>query len=133
LLYEKSTITNNNSSHFAFCDYLPYGYCRAWLDGLTPKPMEKNTGLKDDYGTPIKDGDTIEWTYIKHGVMSKDNDGNEYFLGCVTGGEMITKEFKEIKKIEYEVRGDIAGYFLDRPCGIATTFINDKPKCRVVG
>lgn len=94
--------------------------------------MKKDTGLKDDYGTPIKDGDTIEWTYIKHGVMIKNDDGTERFLGCVTGGEMISKEFKETKKIEYEIRDDVAGYFLDRPRGIATTFISEKPKCRVV-
>ena len=94
--------------------------------------MEKVTGLKDDYGTPINDGDTIEWTYIKHGVMVTGEDGTERFLCCETGGEMISKEFKETRKIEYEVRDDIAGYFLDRPRGIATTFIRDKPKCRVV-
>ena len=93
---------------------------------------QKNTGLKDDYGTPIMDGDTIEWTYYKHGIMSKKDDGTEYFLGCVTGGEMIKKEFKETKKIEFEVRGDVSGYFLDRPTGIATTFIKEKPKCKVV-
>jgi len=94
--------------------------------------MRKGTGLKDDFGSPINDGDTIEWTYIQHGVMIKDDDGTERFLGCVTGGKMISKEFKETKKIEYEVRDDAAGYFLDRPRSIATTFINDKPKCRVV-
>jgi hypothetical protein len=94
--------------------------------------MKKDTGLKDDYGTPINDGDTIEWTYLKHGIMIKNKDGTERFFGCVSGGEMITREFKETRKIEYEVRGDIAGYFLDRPCGMATTFINEKPKCRVI-
>lgn len=94
--------------------------------------MKKNTGLKDDYGRPIYEGDTIEWTYLKHGIMIKTEDGTEKFLGCVTGGDMISKEFKEIKKIEYEVRGDIAGYFLDRPSGIATTFMSEIPKCRVV-
>jgi len=91
----------------------------------------KNTGLKDDYGNPIKDGDTIEWTYLKHGVMMKNEDGIENFMGCV-GSEMITKEFKETKKIIYEVKGDVAGYFLDRPTGIATTFIQDKPKCKII-
>jgi len=86
--------------------------------------MKKDTGLKD--------GDTIEWIYNKHGIIRQNEDGTESFLGCVTGGEMIIKEFKETKKIEYEVRYDVAGYFLDRPCGIATTFINEKPKCMVV-
>jgi hypothetical protein len=94
--------------------------------------MKKDTRLKDDYGNPIKDGDTIEWVYYKHGVMIKDDDGNEKFLGCLSGSEMITKKFKERRKIKYEVRGDFAGYFLDRPGGIATTFIKDKPKCKVV-
>ena len=92
----------------------------------------KNTGLKDDYGTSIMDGDTIEWTYHQHGTMIKNDDGTETFFGCLTGGEMIVKEFKEVNKIEYEVRGDIAGYFLDRPRGIATTFIKEKPKCKVI-
>lgn len=87
----------------------------------------KNTGLKDDYGNIIKDGDTIEWTYNQHGIMT-----NSKFLACVSGGEMIIKEFKEKRKITYEVRSDIAGYFLDRPTGIGTTFIKDKPKCRVI-
>lgn len=94
--------------------------------------MIKHTGLKDDYGTPINDGDSIEWTYYNHGVMIQNEDGTETFLGCVSGGEMIVKEFKEIKKIEYEIRGDNAGYFLDRPTGIATTFITEKPKCMVI-
>ena len=94
--------------------------------------MKKDTGLKDDYGTPIMDGDTIEWAYWKHGVMVKQEDGTEKFLGCVTGGDMAMKEFKEKRKVEYEVRKDIAGYFLDRPKGIATTFIKEKPKCKVI-
>lgn len=94
--------------------------------------MKKETGLKDDYGTPINDGDIIEWVYTKHGFMAKTKDGSEVFIGGVTGGEMVTKKFKEKKIINYEVRGDIAGYFLDRPCGIATTFIKEKPKCKVV-
>jgi len=94
--------------------------------------MKKDTGLKDDYGNVIKDGDTIEWTYTAHGVLTKDENGKERFLRCVTGGEMTTKTFKEKKKISYEVRNDIAGYFLDRPCGISLTFINDKPKCKVI-
>lgn len=64
--------------------------------------MKKNTGLKDDYGTPIYEGDTIEWTYFKHGIIIKTADGTEKFLGCVAG-DMINKGFKEIKKIEYEV------------------------------
>ncbi len=94
--------------------------------------MNKQTGLHDDFGTPIKVGDTIEWTYFKHGIMVQNDDGTERFLGCVTGGEMIRKEFKETKKIEYEVRDGMGGYFLDSPKGIATTFIPQKPKCRVV-
>jgi hypothetical protein len=64
--------------------------------------------------------------------MWKYDDGSERFVGCVSGVGMVLKEFKETKKIEYEVRGDIAGYFLDRPTGIATTFIKDKPKCKVI-
>ena len=91
----------------------------------------KNTGLKDDYGTPIMDGDTIEWKYYKHGVMIKNDDGTQYFLGCVTGSKMIKKEFKETKKIVYEIKNDVAGYFLDRPIGIATTFIDEQPKCKI--
>lgn len=96
------------------------------------KTGTKNTGLSDDHGNPIMDGDTIEWTYLKHGIISKDKDGMERFFPCVTGGGMVTKEFKERKKIQYEVRGDIAGYFLDRPNEISTTFIYEKPKCKVV-
>lgn len=94
--------------------------------------QRKNTGLKDDYGTPIMDGDMIEWTYHQHGLVFTDENGDEDFLGCIAGGEMITKEFKEVKTIEYEVRGDVAGYFLDRPRGIGMTFITEKPKCRVL-
>lgn len=93
---------------------------------------KRDTGLKDDYGTSIKDGDTIEWVYKQHGVMIKGEDGNERFLGCVAGSEMIVKEFRETKKMVYEIRDEVAGYFLDRPKGIATTFIKDKPKCRVI-
>jgi hypothetical protein len=94
--------------------------------------MKKDTGLKDDYGTPIKDGDTIEWTCYQHGLMIQNEDGTERFLACVTGGEMIEKEIKETKQIVYEVRDDVAGYFLDRPRGIGTTFIINKPKCKIV-
>jgi hypothetical protein len=94
--------------------------------------QRKNTGLNDDYGRPIMGGDMIEWTYRQHGVMLTDEDGNEDFLACVTSGEMVVKEFKEITTIEYEVRGDTAGYFLDRPRGIGVTFISEKPKCRVI-
>lgn len=74
----------------------------------------------------------MEWTYVEHGVMIKNEDEQEYFLGCVCGSDMITRENKQTKKIKYEVRGDIAGYFLDRPCGISTTFISEKPKCKVL-
>lgn len=94
--------------------------------------MKKNTGLTDDYGTPIKDGDTIEWTIYRHGVMWIDEDGTEKFLPCVTCGDMIRKEFKETKKIEYEVRDGVAGYFLDRPRDIGMTFITEPPKCKVI-
>lgn len=92
----------------------------------------KFTGLKDDYGNEIKDGDIIEWTYFQHGIITKKDNGSEGFLPCVSGGLMITKEFKERKKIIYEIRGDSAGYFLDRPEGIGTTFIKEKPKCKIV-
>lgn len=92
----------------------------------------KDTGLKDDYGNTIKDGDSIEWTYDVHGVMIKDENGVERFLGCVTSGDMIQKTVKEKKTITYQVRGDVAGYFLDRPCGMSTTFIKEKPKCKLI-
>lgn len=92
----------------------------------------KNTGLKDDFGNIIKDGSTIEWTYYQHGIMITKPNGRKSFLGGLSGGKMIVKKFKKKKKIRYEVRGDIAGYFLDRPKSIATTFIKDKPKCVVV-
>jgi len=90
-----------------------------------------NTGLIDDYNNPIMTGDTIEWTYKKHGVMITV-DGKEKFLACVTGDPMIIKEFKETKKIEYEVRDNVTGYFLDRPTGIGLTFIKEKPLCKVI-
>jgi len=93
--------------------------------------MKKDTGLKDDYGTPINDGDTIEWAFMEHGLMLQNKDGSETFFGCV-GSDMITRETTETKVIKYEVRGDIAGYFLDRPKGISTTFITKKPKCKVI-
>lgn len=96
------------------------------------RKMRKNTGLKDDYGNIIKDGDTIEWTYYQHGIMITKSNGRKFFLGGLTGGEMITKKFKKKQKIAYEVRDDVAGYFLDRPTSIATTFIEEKPKCLVV-
>ena len=94
--------------------------------------MKKQTGLTDDYGTPINDGDTIEWTYKQHGVMIKNEDGTERFLPCVTSSEMSIKEFKERRKITHEIRNEISGYFLDRPNGVGTTFVIEKPKCRVV-
>ena len=40
----------------------------------------KDTGLTDDYGTSIKDGDTIEWTWTAHGVMIDDDNGGKRFL-----------------------------------------------------
>ena len=88
------------------------------------------TGLKDDYGTPIKPGDTIEWTYVEHGVMLENEQGDSYFLPCV-GWDLIERKTTEIKKIEYEVREDSAGYFLDRPGGIGMTFIEEGSKCKV--
>ena len=93
--------------------------------------MKKTTGLKDDYGTPINDGDTVEWTFMEHGVILQNKDGSETFFGCV-GSDMITKESKEIQVIKYEIRGDAAGYFLDRPKRMSTTFITENPKCKVV-
>lgn len=93
---------------------------------------KKNTGLTDDYGTPIKDGDTIEWTFYRHGIMFQEEDGTESFIAGLSGGNMIKKEFKEKRKIEYEVRGETAGYFLDRPGGMAHTYIKEEPKCKVV-
>jgi len=90
------------------------------------------TGLKDDFGTPINEGDLIEWTYSQHGVLITNKNGEEEFFPCLTGGEMIVKEFKKTKKIILEVRNDISGYFLDRPSGISTTFIKNKPKCKVI-
>lgn len=90
-----------------------------------------STGLYDDYGTEIMDGDTLEWTYYKHGIMMKNDDGSEYFLGGYAN-EMVKKKFIERRKIEYEVRGDMAGYFLDRPEGMATMYIKEESKCRVV-
>lgn len=92
----------------------------------------KNTGLKDDYGNIIKDGDTIEWTYYQHGIMMTRRNGRKYFLGGLSGGKMITKKFKKKQKIVYKVRGDVAGYFLDRPTSLATFLIKEKPKCLVV-
>ena len=89
--------------------------------------MKRQTGLKDDYGTPIKEGDTIEWTFQRHGIMAKGR-----FIGGVAT-EMVLKEFKETKKIEYEVREDSAGYFLDRPSGgISMTYIRTKTKCKII-
>ena len=90
------------------------------------------TGIKDDYGNKIKVGDTIEWIYYLHGVMVKEPDGSEYFLACVTGADMITKRFVERRKITYEVRDEVAGYFLDRPTSIGMTFIDIPPKGKVV-
>lgn len=89
------------------------------------------TGLKDDYGTPIMDGDVIEWTFKEHGCMIINEDGSETFFPCVSA-DMITREATERQVVKFEVRGDFAGYFLDRPKRISTTFISEKPKCKVV-
>jgi hypothetical protein len=93
--------------------------------------INNDTGLTDDYGTPIKDGDTIIWTYKAHGIMVTDDDGKERFIAGVTGGEMIEKELVQEQVIKYEIKEDSAGYFLDRPRGIGQTFIKEKPKCKV--
>lgn len=92
----------------------------------------KSTGLFDDYGTPINDGDTIVWTYKAHGIVYIDEDtGEERFIPGVSGGGMIEKELTSEQVVTYEVSKDSAGYFLDRPRGIGQTFIKEKPKCKV--
>lgn len=89
------------------------------------------TGLKDDYGTPIMDGDVIEWTFQEHGCMMINEDGSESFVPCVAA-DMITREATERQVVKFEVRGDVSGYFLDRPKKMSTTFISEKPKCKVI-
>lgn len=91
-----------------------------------------NTGLKDSYGTPIKDGDTIEWTYYETGFF--DPDGN--FVPGMTS-EMVKRKLKSTQLIKYEVREHSAGYFLSPPNGFnefgsLTGMFADPPTCKVI-
>lgn len=90
-----------------------------------------DTQLTDDEGNKLYAGDTIEWSYSMQGVINIDKDGVEKFFPCISAYSTSVKDFKEVQKIKYEVRGDIAGYFLDRPHSISMTFM-PKPTCKKV-
>lgn len=86
--------------------------------------MKRLTGLKDSYGTEIKEGDTIVWSYISNGIMH-----NGEFVGVLNGDKV--KELQVEQKVDYEVREDAAGYFLNRPNSMGLYGHHDTIKCKV--
>ena len=86
--------------------------------------MNRLTGLKDSYGTEIREGDTIIWTYVSSGIMHNDE-----FIGCMPGN--ITKELQKEQKVEYEIREDAAGFFLDIPYSMGVYGHHDTIRCKV--
>lgn len=82
-------------------------------------------GLKDDFGTDIHAGDELVWTYKAGG--HRTHDGR--FFECVPPAEFVEKEMVQV--IQYEIRKDAAGYFLDRPSGLGVMYTRDTIKCKV--
>jgi hypothetical protein len=90
-----------------------------------------DTGLKDSYGTPIMVGDIVEWTYTKAGYVHTTPELVQEFHAVLTSEPLVVKKFKHRQKIEYEVRHNQAGYFLDVPIGSGVRAYPE-PKCKVI-
>ena len=105
-------------------------YIKSLKDSLAKSKNTKDTGLKDSFGNPICAGDTLLWEYQTVGTESADKNGKLYFMGCYPGNEIREMKYEQV--VKYEVGKDSAGYFLDIPCGIGTTFLKGTIKCTVI-
>jgi hypothetical protein len=99
---------------------------------------KKFTGLFDDYGNKVYDGDKVKWTWIAGGTMITDSKtGKKRFLPCFPGD--MTKKMSCTQTVKFEVRdktdynkGRSSGYFLNDPSGIGGTFFRTTVKCKVI-
>lgn len=89
---------------------------------------KKDTGLKDSENNPIMDGDTLLWEYQSEGV-EMEVEGEKLFMGCYPGDTVKNMSYEQI--VNYEVRKDAAGYFLNAPNGMGVMYYKDTIKCTI--